>query len=85
MCIYTPSTYLISCGRICCMHLTITPPPSHLIHPESAGPDVHDLETKLNGYVRLYTDSQSEVEKLKLDLRRFEQNSEAEKVRPRDI
>jgi hypothetical protein len=59
--------------------------PSHLIHTESAGPDVHDLETKLNGYVRLYTDSQSEVEKLKLDLRRFEQNSEAEKVRPRDI
>ncbi len=47
---------------------------------ESAGPDVHDLETKLNGYVRLYTDSQSEVEKLKLDARRAEQNSEAEKV-----
>ena len=44
-------------------------------------PDVHELETKLNGYVRLYTDSQSEVEKLKLDARRAEQNSEAEKVR----
>ena len=84
MCIITPRPTLILYVVVCVSHppLTTLSIPSH---PESAGPDVHDLETKLNGYVRLYTDSQSEVEKLKLDLRRFEQNSEAEKVRSRDI
>ena len=41
---------------------------------------MRDLDHKLNGYIRLYADAQSEAEKLRLDVRRLEQALETEKA-----
>jgi chromosome segregation ATPase len=46
----------------------------------SVSDQLRDLENKLNGYVRLYADTQSENEKLKLDVKRLEAALETEKA-----